>query len=693
MDARYKSLFRQLAVPMLLVGLMSLAVTTYISLQLRESIKNISGFAVTSQTMIQRLQDMDKLLIEYRAIALKHLAAENAGVMQQQRGLLELYRRDVTEIGHHLVIEHQEHEDVLDDVNKLNGELAHYFTRMTEVLALSGDFEKEAAFDSFRVIERDLYPPLQNTLASLRNHAMASIEASRTALLIEARDNQIMALVLGVGGGVAVILVAFQFTRRLTRRLQNILHWSDQFAHGGDSAVLVDRRADELGDVATAINSMAVRIDEAMNELKQAKLDAEQHASDLRVAESSLRNLNEELEERVRERTTEMTRAKDEAEKANMAKSEFLSRMSHELRTPMNAIMGFAQLLEIDETLNADQKDSVDEIRKASKHLLELINEVLDLSKIESGKVDISVEPLEIKPLLREICTLVEPMAQQRNITLLGEVNDCQLLGDRTRLKQVLLNLTSNAIKYNRDGGIVRIDTLPGENERVRISITDTGDGIPEDQQSELFQPFNRLDAEQSAIEGTGIGLVISKRLIELMHGSIGMCSTPGEGSTFWIELPKIVATEFSPHTKTSIAVADTGLSVTAPPGAHSVLYIDDNPANLRLVQQVLARYPQVELITAQNAWEGVDMAIAKRPRMILLDINMPEMNGYEVLSVLRGHECCRGTPIIAFSAAAMDKDIARGLAAGFDDYLTKPLDIKHLMTLVEQLELPTVAK
>jgi PAS domain S-box-containing protein len=382
-----------------------------------------------------------------------------------------------------------------------------------------------------------------------------------------------------------------------------------------------------------------------------------------------------------------LTAAKDEAERANQAKSQFLSSMSHELRTPMNAILGFGQLLVADTThpLAAPQREYVREILRGGRHLLNLINEVLDLAQVETGKLRISLEPVRVSELLHQCLALLRPLARDERIELLvvdETACDCLVQADRTRLKQVLLNLLSNAIKYNRTGGQVRIACTVGTDD-VHIAIRDSGPGLGPEQRARLFQAFERLDAGGTSVEGAGLGLVLSKHLMDAMRGEIGLDSEVGHGSTFWIRLPRAPAPVF-------------GLGAALPPasserrparvvGPRKVLYIEDNPVNVLLMEAMLSRVEGLQFITAALPAIGLQMAIAEQPDLILLDIQLPEMDGYEVLRRLRLNEASREIPAIAVSANAMPSDIEHGLAAGFVRYLTKPLDMQALIKAVEQ--------
>ena len=377
-----------------------------------------------------------------------------------------------------------------------------------------------------------------------------------------------------------------------------------------------------------------------------------------------------------------LTGAKAAAEKANQAKSDFLSSMSHELRSPLNAILGFAQLMESDSPPpTAAQSESIIQILNAGWYLLDLIDEILDLATIESGKLSMSLEPVSLGDLLMECQSMIEPLAQRRGIRTSFPKSDIPYCvhGDRTRIKQVLINLLSNAIKYNSVGGSVVVDcsekTASG---RVRITVTDTGAGLSPEKLAQLFQPFNRLGQEAGGEEGTGIGLVVSKRLVELMEGAIGVESTMGTGSIFWIELPSTAPLTL-PAPAEAINEEDESV-VAVSEGMRVLLYVEDNPANLKLVERLIARRNDLRLLSAVDGNRGVEMARASLPDVILMDINLPGISGFEALRILREDEATSLIPVIALSANAMPRDIQKGLEAGFFRYLTKPIKVSEFL-------------
>jgi PAS domain S-box-containing protein len=395
---------------------------------------------------------------------------------------------------------------------------------------------------------------------------------------------------------------------------------------------------------------------------------------------SYLEGAIEDITER-KEAQEAMLRAR-EADRANQAKSEFLSRMSHELRTPLNAILGFGQLLEID-SLSPKQHEYVDDILKGGRHLLELINEVLDIARIEAGRLTLSSEPVLMRDIVQESLALIAPLSAQENIRVedgTAGVSEQFVLADRQRLKQVLLNLLSNAVKYNRRGGLVAVSCESVPTGRLRIKVSDTGSGIPADRLERLFTPFERLGAEDSTIEGTGLGLALSKRLIEVMGGALGVDSVVGQGSTFWVDLP--VAE--SPAPQEPMGLPDAA-GLQASPTAGSVLYMEDNLSNLKLLENLMALRPEVKLIAAMQGRLGLDLARQHHPDLILLDVHLPDMKGSEVLRRLLADPETRDIPVVVISADATRGQIDRLLAAGARAYLTKPLDVKKLLAVLDE--------
>ena len=391
------------------------------------------------------------------------------------------------------------------------------------------------------------------------------------------------------------------------------------------------------------------------------------------------------LAEVLRVSHLELEKAKVAAEEANLAKSDFLSSMSHELRSPLNAILGLAQLMETGTPPpTATQNDSIAQILQAGWYLLELINEILDLALVESGKLSLSLEPMALAEVLADCQAMIEPQVHKSGIQVFfPQARDPWVIrADRTRVKQVLLNLLSNAIKYNRVGGRVDVRCEAGAAGRTRVSVQDTGEGLSADKLSQLFQSFNRLGQEAGTQEGTGIGLVMSKRLVELMGGRIGVDSRVGVGCVFWFELDSsVVVQPIAEPDQTPLAMAhDTEPGA----GLRTLLYVEDNPANLLLVQRLLERRPDIRLLSARDGRRGVEMAYAHRPDVILMDINLPGINGITALRILAESAQTTHIPVVALSANAMPHDIEKGLRAGFFRYMTKPIKVNEFMETLD---------
>ena len=391
------------------------------------------------------------------------------------------------------------------------------------------------------------------------------------------------------------------------------------------------------------------------------------------------------LDQALQDKNAELESAKFVAEKANLAKSDFLSSMSHELRTPLSAILGFAQLMDSGSPLpTPSQKRSIDQILQAGWYLLELINEILDLALIESGKLSLSLEPILLTEVVRECQAMIEPQAQKRDIRMAFPQFETRYFvkAERTRVKQVLINLLSNAIKYNKVGGAVVVACTASTTDRVRISVKDAGEGLAPDKLTQLFQPFNRLGKEAGIEEGTGIGLVVSKRLVELMNGVIGVESAVGVGSVFWIELNLTIEPELAGGAAEPTAVARAQVHVDGQ--SRTLLYVEDNPANLMLVEDLIARRPDIRLLTARDGNRGIEIARVSRPDVILMDINLPGISGIEALRMLADDPITAHIPVVALSANAIPRDIAKGLEAGFFRYLTKPIKVNEFMDTLE---------
>lgn len=418
-----------------------------------------------------------------------------------------------------------------------------------------------------------------------------------------------------------------------------------------------------------------------------------QDVTERKETQEALHQAHDQLEQRVLQRTHELAEsearqraAKQEAEHVNDAKSEFLARMSHELRTPLNAIFGFSQLLQSNETepLSPTQRHDVEEIIRASRQLLDMVNKVLDLARIESGHLDTNIQVINVRELIDGYVHQTEHgLTRAKQITIRNRITDTSLhlLADPGCFRQIMINLLSNAVKYNEDGGSVIVDCKPAKHDGwLRIQISDTGPGISKDRMPRLFEPFERFTDKNNHIEGTGIGLSVTKHLVETMGGIIGVDSTPSKGSTFWFELPLGEALK--------IQAENTSLSQPVSPDSPQIkiLYIEDELISLQLMQELLGRHKNITILTALTGEKGLELAETELPDLILMDIGLPGIDGYQTMEILKNVEATRDIPVVAISADAMPADVEKGLAAGFKNYLTKPINLEQLNSTIDQV-------
>jgi signal transduction histidine kinase/ActR/RegA family two-component response regulator len=507
--------------------------------------------------------------------------------------------------------------------------------------------------------------PALAALATLASELRAAREKSSKSVhtSVAQVESAITDMISIVGALTALLVIGFFWFSRI-QFVNPLLQLSDAISSlaKGDTATPIPHgsRQNELGALARTM------------EVFRENMVFRQHA------EHELRQIQKELEER----TEAAVLARNEAEEANTAKSRFLSSMSHELRTPLNAILGFTQLLnmDLDQALTAKQRDATDQILKAGDHLMTLIGEVLDLAAIEAGKASLDLKPQDPTPIIEECVAFARTLAEQKDLTFHDRTTGWRLPDfdiDDTRFRQVLLNLLSNAVKYNRDGGTVTLAIQKIDEQKIRFNVIDSGIGIAAEKHAGIFMPFSRLGLENSDITGTGIGLTITKELVEAMGGTIGFESALGLGSTFWIEFP-VVRGELSVKERRE-EIEDTAR--TGP----TVLCVEDNASSLKLLESIIERIPGSTMLAAHTGEIGLDLAEMRQPDIILMDINLPGIDGVETLKRLKETAATKDIPVIAVTARAAPEDKRQGLEAGFTDYLTKPIDVEAITAAINQ--------
>ena len=475
------------------------------------------------------------------------------------------------------------------------------------------------------------------------------------------RITQLEIFALLIFGVVSLLAVIWQ-NKLIRSPLLKLQHAADNLARGDFNVELPHTSRDEVGHLTRAFESMRYQ---------------------LKLAQ-------ENLESRVTQRTHELMQAKEEADRANLSKSEFLSRMSHELRTPLNAVLGFGQILQMDDdNLNEEQRVAIEHILIGGKHLLQLINEVLDIAKVDAGAMELNIEQVQLNKVMDTALLLIRPLAQSQGVVVHAPIipPDCYVLADSQRLTQVLVNLLSNAVKYNCPGGdvtthceILSSDSSDKDKRMVRITITDSGIGMREEDFDKIFEPFQRITLQAKNIEGTGVGLSITKKMIELMQGRIGFTSAYGKGSTFWVELP--LGDDGNVINEEPI---DAKLKNHVLQGAGTILYVEDKADNVMLIKQLIESRTDWNFLSASTAEQGIEIAKMQQPDIILMDIDLPGMNGFEAQEILRANTQTAHIPVIAVSAQVMERHPDKGQKSAFDDFVSKPIDLDELLEVIGQ--------
>jgi signal transduction histidine kinase len=567
--------------------------------------------------------------------------------------LVERYRSVISSEEEFLKAEgSEEEEEEEEEKNQIENLLTTYMGHYTKLDAILSSSillsEKNKKFRAYKESSfEDSWPEL---IQGLIDDELKEIRSVDNKIKAKFAFIELIAWIAIAATFLIFLFAYFWVLKGVTQPLEEFIEVSNQIAKGQFDFKLDYTQNDEVGTLSTALNNMG-------QELKTSKEN--------------------------------LIQSKNSAEKANQAKSEFLSRMSHELRTPMNAILGFTQLIKMDSNngLSNSHNENLERVLSAGNHLLVLINEVLDISTIESGKLGLSVETIDIVPIVDNVISISKQLANERGISLeyqtIPEENYFAEV-DPLRLKQVVLNLISNAIKYNKPNGSVIISYEKPNSGTIRLGIKDTGFGIPDDKKDLVFKPFERVDIESEYIEGSGIGLTISQKLIKLMNGSIGFESELGEGSNFHIDIPVSNKTPLAVKTENKI-----GLNLSSQTENHTgkILYIEDIPGNIDLVEQVLSQHkPSIKLLSAPNALDGIKVAQTQTPDLIFMDIHLPGMNGIEAFKSLQSLDKVKDIPVIALTADAMDADIKSALKMGFKDYITKPIDVHKFLIAINKV-------